>query len=246
MLGKRVRMIPPRLRVIVLVEFAVLVVLAAGAAAAVGLRADAPTPSARATTGATPPAPVAQPGVPDSTAPVLMPGRPGETARTARANEVTPGPSPSYNTTDVRFVTMMIPHHEQALVMARLASGRAGNPKIIAIADRILAAQAPEIGALESWLAARGLDRKSGSDDAHRHGMAGMQSAEALRALETARGPAFDRMFVAMMSEHHQGAIAMAREALALGVDSIVNETATSVSFEQSVEIERMREALAG
>ncbi|MEU5904299.1 DUF305 domain-containing protein [Micromonospora sp. NPDC047527] len=239
-------MISPRLRVILLVEFAVLLVLAAGAAVALGLREDAPTPTARASAKATPPAPLAQPGVPDSTAPVVLPGRPGEVARTARANEVTPGPSPAYNATDVRFVTMMIPHHEQALVMARYAPGRAESSTILAIADRILAAQGPEIGALEGWLAARGLDRNSGSGGAHQHEMAGMQSAEALRGLEAARGAAFDRMFVAMMSEHHQGAIDMAREALTLGVDSIVNEMATSVGFEQAVEIERMREALTG
>jgi len=238
-------MVPPRLRVILLVEFAALLVLAVGATVALGMREDAPAPTAQASTGGTPPAPIAQPGVPDSTAPVVLPGRPGETARTARANEATPGPSPSYNATDVRFVTMMIPHHEQALVMARYAADRAESPAIIAIADRILAAQGPEIGALESWLTARGLDRNSGNDSAHRHEMTGMQSAEALRALEAARGAAFDRMFVTMMSEHHQGAIAMAREALALGVDSIVNETASSTSFEQSVEIDRMRGALA-
>ncbi|WDZ86762.1 DUF305 domain-containing protein [Micromonospora cathayae] len=234
----------PRLRPIVLVELVVLVVFAVGVTVALGLSDDDPAPQARATATPEPPAPVDQPGVPDSTAPVVLPGRPGESARTVPADKITPAPSPSYNDADVRFVTMMIPHHEQALVMARLANGRAENPKIVAIADRILAAQAPEIQMMEGWLATRGLDRNTG--DGHRHEMTGMQSADALRALENARGAAFDRMFVDMMTAHHRGAITMAEEAIALGVDAIVNETASSVGFEQAIEIERMREALAG
>ncbi|GGL91621.1 MULTISPECIES: DUF305 domain-containing protein [Micromonospora] len=243
MLGERIRGRSRRWRGIALVELAVVGVLVAGVAVAVGLAGDDdPEPTASA---AASPDPIDLPGLPDSTAPVLVPGRPGETARQVPSNEYTPRPAATYNAADVRFVTMMIPHHEQALVMARLAPERAGNQQIALIADRILAAQGPEIKALESWLAAKGLTRDTAGDQ-HGHDMAGMQSAEALKALENARGADFDKRFVDMMTNHHQGAITMAEQAQTLGVDPIVNESATSVALEQAVEIQRMKEALAG
>ncbi|SBT43567.1 Uncharacterized conserved protein, DUF305 family [Micromonospora narathiwatensis] len=238
MLGVRIRALFGRSRAIVLVELVVLAVVAAGVAAVVWWPDDQPKPVAKAN----PPEPLALPGVPDATAPVLLPGAPGEPAKTLQANEMSPLPRRSHNNADIRFVTMMIPHHEQALVMARLVADRGQNPQLKIIADRILAAQEPEIKVLETWLTDRGLDRNSGGR--HQHGMAGIQSAEALELLTAARGADFDRMFVTMMIEHHQGAIDMAGEVLALGVDGIINEMATSVIAEQSAEINRMREAL--
>lgn len=47
-----------------------------------------------------------------------------------------------------------------------------------------------------------------------------------------------------MMTDHHQGAIDMAGEVLALGVDGIVNELASGVVVEQGAEINRMRQVL--
>ncbi|WP_189048623.1 DUF305 domain-containing protein [Micromonospora sonchi] len=222
-----------------LIELGVLV-LALGAAAFLWLPDAGPEPAATAS----PSTPIELPGLPDSTAPVLMPGRPGEPAKTAAANEVSALPRQPHNNADVRFVAMMIPHHEQALVMARLVADRGESSQLKSIAERILAAQGPEITFLEVWLTDRGLDRNSAGD--HRHTMSGMQSAEALNRLTATRGPEFDRMFVAMMTDHHQGAIEMANEVLSLGTDGIVNEMASSVVVEQGVEVNRMREALAG
>ncbi|MEV0152840.1 DUF305 domain-containing protein [Micromonospora sp. NPDC050686] len=221
-----------------LIELVVLAVVAAGVAAVLWWPDDQPSPAAKPK----PPESLALPRAPDATAPVLLPGAPGEPAKTLAANEMSPLPRPSHNNADTRFVTMMIPHHEQALVMARLVADRGQNSQIKIIADRILAAQEPEIKTLDTWLTDRGLDRNSGGR--HQHGMGGMQSPEALDRLTAARGAEFDRMFVSMMIEHHQGAIDMAGEVLALGVDVIINEMASGVIAEQSAEINRMREAL--
>ncbi len=239
MLGKWIRAFSQQSRAIVLVELAVLAVLAVGTAVVIWGPDDAPKPAATAA----PPPELELPGLPDSTAPVLMPGKPGEPAKTVPANEVPPMPRPSHNNADIRFVTMMIPHHEQALVMAKLVADRGENAQLKLIADRILAAQEPEIKVLEGWLTDRGLNRNSGGN--HEHTMGGMQSAEALNRLTAAKGAEFDRMFVKMMTEHHQGAIDMASETLTLGVEPIINEFATGVIVEQQAEINRMREVLA-
>ncbi|GAB3838244.1 hypothetical protein GCM10029963_04120 [Micromonospora andamanensis] len=157
-LGVRIRELLGRSRRLVLIEMAALAVLAAGVALVIWWPERDPEP---ATTSSTP-APIELPGLPDATAPVLMPGRPGEPAASLPANEMSAMPRPPHNNADVRFVTMMIPHHEQALVMARLVAERGENPQLKILADRILAAQGPEIKVLEAWLADRGLDRDSG------------------------------------------------------------------------------------
>ncbi|GAA0367766.1 hypothetical protein GCM10009541_07750 [Micromonospora gifhornensis] len=239
MQGVRIGKVLRQSRAVVLIELAVLAVLAVGATVLFLMPDDTSEPAATAS----PTQAIELPGLPDSTAPVVMPGRPGEEARTAPANEVPALPRQPHNNADIRFVTMMIPHHEQALVMARLVPDRGENEQLKRIAARMLAAQEPEIKFMETWLAERGLDRNSGGD--HQHTMSGMQSAEALNRLTAARGAEFDRMFVAMMTEHHEGAIKMANEALVLGSEPLINEMASSVVVEQNVEINRMRQVLA-
>ncbi|MBM0234802.1 DUF305 domain-containing protein [Micromonospora sp. STR1_7] len=216
--------------VILIAVLAVLVVLAVRATSDPPRRAAAsasPTPAAPSPTGPEPP-------------PVIVPGRPGETAATRPAHEVRDDSPPRYNALDTVFVQMMIPHHQQALEMTALAQERAADPRIRAYADRIRAGQGPEIAVLRSWLSTRGLPA---SAPGHDHGgMRGMQSPEAMRQLTDARGTEFDRLFVRMMTEHHQGAVTMATDLLSVGLDLTLNEIATSLATEQAVEIARLRE----
>lgn len=212
-------------------------ITALGAASVVGLRLAGQAGGQEPATGDTAAA---------SPAPVVMPGRPGESASVVPPEAIQAPDVAEYNAPDVRFVRMMIPHHQQALEMAVLAPARAGSAQIRAIAERIFVAQEAEIGVLRAWLGARGLaesDPSHGPD--HRHDMPGMQPPEAIAALAAARGPSFDQLFVELMSDHHQGAIDMAREVLTLGGDERIRELATSIAVEQSVEIGRMRDALA-
>ncbi|MFR9777922.1 DUF305 domain-containing protein [Micromonospora sp. MS34] len=175
--------------------------------------------------------------------PVIVPGRPGEPAALRAGQEVRDPAPPRYSSLDVWFVQMMIPHHQQALEMAALAPQRAADPRVRAVADRIRAAQGPEIGLLRGWLSERGLPAEV---PGHDHGsMRGMQTPEAMRRLAAARGADFDRLFVTMMTDHHQGAVVMATDLLKVGADQTMQEFANSVATEQAVEIARMRELLA-
>jgi uncharacterized protein (DUF305 family) len=182
--------------------------------------------------------------------PVIVPGRPGQSASVLPADEIVAPDGSRYAEVDAWFVRMMIPHHTQAVQMATLAPGRARNPWIVAVAERVRAAQLPEIARLKAWLRARGLGEEDPSG--HEHGsmqgmsMRGMQSPEALRALAATRDDGFDRMFVAMMCEHHQGAIDMATAVLTVVSNLEVEEMATAIAAEQSSEITRMREVIGG
>jgi uncharacterized protein (DUF305 family) len=172
---------------------------------------------------------------------VVVPGRPGESATITDSDRVRPPAESTYNPIDVAFVQMMIVHHGQALTMADLATGRAADAQVTAIARRIRAAQEPEITRLRAWLSARGLADAGpvGQDHAS---MPGMADGAALTALGAARGSAFDRRFVAMMTAHHRGALRMADDVLAGGTDQSVAELANELAAEQSAEIRRMAE----
>ncbi|MCW3841597.1 DUF305 domain-containing protein [Micromonospora yasonensis] len=189
------------------------------------------------------PAAASSPSLPADAPPVIVPGRPGEPAVTRPAQEVRDAAQPRYNSLDVWFVRMMIPHHQQAVEMAALAPDRATDPRIRAIAERVRAAQQPEIGVMRAWLTARGLPAEVPNHD---HGtMRGMQSPEAMRQLAATRGAQFDRLFVRMMTEHHEGAVTMATDLLKVGVDQTMHEFANSVATEQEAEIARLRELIA-
>ncbi|MFY1594170.1 DUF305 domain-containing protein [Micromonospora sp. WMMD737] len=187
-------------------------------------------------------APTSAPAGPSRPA-VIVPGRPGETAAVRPAEELPDATAARHNSMDVWFVRMMIPHHAQALEMAEMAGDRAGNPALRALAERIRASQGPEIGLMRGWLQARGLSTEVAGHD--HDGMRGMQTPEAIRQLAAARGAEFDRLFVRMMTEHHQGAVQMATDLLKVGADLTLAEFANSVATEQTVEIDRMRELLA-
>lgn len=171
---------------------------------------------------------------------VIAPGRPGEPARTLSADEAAEETvRDTANSADFRYAQMMIEHHGQALVMTGLAPERASDSGVKRLAERIAAAQKPEIGAMEGWLKRNGGDRRKQHHD--HSGMPGMATEAQLKKLRAAEGKAFDKLFLELMITHHQGAITMATEALTEGNDIFVEEMAGDVVAQQTVEINRMR-----
>jgi uncharacterized protein (DUF305 family) len=216
----------------VFVTAAAVAVALAGVAVAVALRSSDPDRTTATATASPTGSPI----------PVIVPGRPGESASTVPSDQVKAPDGSRYNTLDTWYVRMMIPHHQQALEMAALAPTRAKHPQIRAIAERITAAQGPEVQFFRTWLQQRGLDEKS-DEGGHDHGaMKGMQPPEAMRGLASLSGDMFDKVFVDMMTAHHEGAIAMCTDVLRVGVDQRIQELATGIAAEQQAEISRLRE----
>ncbi|MGH8969178.1 MAG: DUF305 domain-containing protein [Actinomycetes bacterium] len=180
---------------------------------------------------------------PSTSIPILVPGKPGEPASTGLPSTQSQGPAAE----DVDFVAAMVPHHEQALEMSALAPDRARDPRVRRLAERIRAAQAPEILAMEQWLDDHGekaMDHSGGHHGSHAADMPGMMTDREMRALRASRGTDFDRMFLHMMIRHHGGALEMADAATAGGRDVIAQELAADVSTSQTAEIDRMRTLL--
>jgi uncharacterized protein (DUF305 family) len=122
------------------------------------------------------------------------------------------------------------------------------------LCDRIVASQTDEIALLSRWLATRH-QAVPKPDPEHMmmpemdaaHIMPGMLSAAQLAQLDTARGPAFDELFLRFMIQHHQGAITMVNQLFAAsgGEEESVYKFATGAFADQTTEIERMQRMLA-
>ena len=175
---------------------------------------------------------------------------------------------------DVDFVTGMISHHAQALIMSELAPTHGASPSVEVLAARIINAQRDEIALMQRWLADRGqpvpqvkidglnltIDMSAPAGeaphDAHmghkahdmsEHHMPGMLTQEQLEELAAAFGPEFDRLFLTYMIGHHAGAVTMVDELFAVdgtGQDEAVFKLASDVQVDQITEINRMQQML--
>ncbi|MFJ9344054.1 DUF305 domain-containing protein [Streptomyces sp. NPDC101733] len=175
---------------------------------------------------------------------VVAPGRPGEEARVLSPEQAArERPDDTPNAADRAYVRHMIEHHRQALTMSAQAPDRASADGVKRLAERIAAAQAPEIGAMEKWLARHPLPTGAASPQDHSDhaAMPGMATEQQLEELGRAQGPDFDRLFLKLMTAHHEGAVKMAGEALAGGNNVAVEEMATELVATQTAEIHRMR-----
>lgn len=160
----------------------------------------------------------------------------------APAGTDAPTPSPA----DVMFAQMMIPHHEQAVVMSDYALENTSTPEVLALAEQIKAAQQPEIEQMTSWLEEWGVPVMSGMDamGAHGgHGMSGMLTDEQLDELANARDADFDALYLAYMIDHHEGAIDMADD-VADSQDPRVAALAAAIIEAQRAEIVEMQRLL--
>jgi uncharacterized protein (DUF305 family) len=182
---------------------------------------------------------------------------PGDSAATARRDTA------RHTAADAAFMQGMIGHHAQALVMAALVPSRTATPALRALAERIDVSQRDEIAAMRQWLADRGepvpdstgaLPGAAGAHaghDAHAgHGagaMPGMLTPVQLAELAAARGAAFDRLFLRLMIQHHEGALVMVRDLLATPGAAREAQTfafVSDVDTDQRAEIARMQALL--
>ncbi|MEU9518812.1 DUF305 domain-containing protein [Streptomyces sp. NPDC048224] len=175
---------------------------------------------------------------------VIAPGKPGEGNRTLSAEDAEKqrADDDSPNSADVSYAQMMIRHHAQALEMTELAPEQAESGRVRKLAERISAAQGPEIKAMEGWLETNGEKTAGGS---HEHAaMPGMATEAQLKKLRAARGKAFDQLFLTLMITHHEGAISMAADVKSEGNNVRIEEMADDVVAQQTSEISRMRAML--
>src|SRR5262245_43960620 len=162
-----------------------------------------------------------------------------------------------YSDADIDFMTGMIPHHAQAVIMARWATSHGARSEVSILCERIVVGQADEIRSMQQWLSDHGQpvpDAQSTRMKMQMNGvehdmlMPGMLSDEEMAELEKARGSEFERLFLLGMIKHHQGAIDMVNDlfkAYGAAQDETIYKFASDVFADQSIEIEVMRKMLA-
>jgi uncharacterized protein (DUF305 family) len=162
-----------------------------------------------------------------------------------------------YTEADVNFMSGMIHHHAQALVMSHWAPTHGASAPVLRLASRIINAQQDEIVTMQRWLR----DRQKPVQEATPGGMTmvmdgmehtmlmpGMLTEAQLKQLDDARGKDFDRLFLTFMIQHHQGAVTMVTDLFdtyGAAQDISVFKLASDISADQTTEIERMQKMLA-
>lgn len=167
-----------------------------------------------------------------------------------------PAASAQHNAADVTFAQGMVPHHAQAIDMAKLARQRAQSEHVKELARQIEAAQGPEIAKLSGWLQSWGAPvshtgmpgmpgmQHGNMDHGDMNMGQGMMSEDDMRKLGQVNGPEFDRMFLEMMIKHHEGAVTMAQTEVVQGQFPEAKQMAQQIITTQQAEIGTMRDLL--
>jgi uncharacterized protein (DUF305 family) len=140
---------------------------------------------------------------------------------------------------DERFIDAMVPHHEGAVEMARVAVKNAEHPEIERLAEHIISNQEAEINELES------IKREEyGTPKVPTHMSMGqtkdmgmMMNPQSL----TNENP-FDKAFIDNMIPHHRSAIGMAQVARDEFNNPKIKELATGIVSAQKREISQMKQ----
>lgn len=196
------------------------------------------------------------PAVQPAPAPAAAPSTPPKSSPSgivrARADSI----RNPYTEADIHFMSGMIGHHAQAIEMSKLVPTHGASGPILTLSARIINAQQDEIVTMQRWLADRNRpvpEAKGGPMKMMMNGMEhemlmpGMLTETQMDELDRARGPAFDRLFLTYMIQHHRGAVTMVSTlfgSYGAGQDELVFKFASDVNVDQTTEIARMERML--
>lgn len=187
---------------------------------------------------------------------IVRPGAPGEPTKVLPANTKPSLPRPT--TKDIEFMQGMIHHHAQAVEMTALIDERTQNKELRNLGARISHSQADEMNFMKRWLIARGestsmkmdgmeMDMPGMDHSKHNMLMPGMLTPRQMDALKKAKGAEFDKLFLAGMIQHHNGALIMVKElydTAGAGQDAELFNFTTDVDSGQRAEIKIMQNML--
>jgi uncharacterized protein (DUF305 family) len=140
---------------------------------------------------------------------------------------------------DRRFIDAMVPHHQGAIGMARVALEKAGHDEIVQLSKNIISTQQAEIEELKSIKKEEfGTSRvPMQMSPQQMRGMGVMMDPQTL-----ANKKPFDKAFIDAMIPHHQSAIEMARVAGQMSRNPQIRELAENIVSAQQTEIEQMKQ----
>ena len=141
---------------------------------------------------------------------------------------------------DVEFLTMMIPHHEQAEEMSEAILAKPGiDEQVAVLAEQIKDEGESEVELMESLLEDWGMD----DDDAD--GVDGMTSEDDVEALEAATGSEAARLYLEAMIAHHEDGVEIAESEMDEGINPDALELARAIIDAHTAELSTMKDLVA-
>ncbi|WNG87911.1 DUF305 domain-containing protein [Mycobacterium sp. ITM-2016-00317] len=161
------------------------------------------------------------------------------------------GEPAGFNEADIAFATDMVPHHAQAIDLARTAAERSTNPEVVRLAEQIVAVAQPELNILNVFLVqwkenpenGTGADADSGAPD---EDLPGTVDDATIARLGSLSGPEFDRLWLQSMISQNRGAIEIANAEIADGVNVDAVSIARTIVAGQQAQIAKMTQILEG
>jgi uncharacterized protein (DUF305 family) len=139
---------------------------------------------------------------------------------------------------DERFIDAMVPHHQSAVEMARVALKNAEHQEIRNLAEDIITTQEAEIEELK-----RIKQREFGTSEVPMEmSDEEMQMMGAMDPQQLAEQRPFDKAFIDAMIPHHESAIEMAEVALEESDNPRIREIASAIVDAQNREIAQLKE----
>jgi uncharacterized protein (DUF305 family) len=142
----------------------------------------------------------------------------------------------------------MIPHHQGATEMAKEAQQKSKRPEIKKLSGEIIKAQDKEIAELKKWRTAWYPKAPStatawNSQQNQTTAMSPEQSKAMRMDMDLGAADAeFDLRFINAMIPHHEGAIAMAQDALSKSKRPEIKKLAQNIIASQQKEIDQMKQ----
>jgi uncharacterized protein (DUF305 family) len=138
---------------------------------------------------------------------------------------------------DLRWLDSMIAHHQGGVLMTEHMVAESARPELCDLATRIITVQQREIAQMQTWRAAWYPDAPPLASTTPMMG-AGMTAPQMRQMMGDMD---LDAMFLQMMIPHHEGAIAMAEQALAQAEHPEITELAQAIITAQRPEITEMQ-----
>ncbi|MEC3975621.1 DUF305 domain-containing protein [Amycolatopsis sp. H20-H5] len=150
--------------------------------------------------------------------------------------------APAFNDSDVMFLQMMIPHHEQGVLIVQLARDHDVRTAVKELSAAIEVTQESEISDMKHWLTDWHRPTAANPDpQAHTaHGGMRMTDPDLVGALTKTAGPEFERRYLDVLTGHQHSAVELAQTETAEGVNPQAKELAKRIFESRTAEIKQL------
>ncbi|AUI62308.1 DUF305 domain-containing protein [Amycolatopsis sp. BJA-103] len=147
--------------------------------------------------------------------------------------------APGANQADITFSQQMVPHHQQSIQVANLASERSASEYVKATAAKIIKAESAEVQTMTGWLQSWNAAVLPAAGHAG-HSMPGMITAGQVASLQNLTGAEFDKTWLPLMAEHLRNGVTMAKTVLSSGEHAETKALAQEIVENQTAAIDEI------